>query len=439
MAWKFCLVKGVGTVDMRTGPLKIFKDIGELLTLRRANEAGGRKVEEVDLSIVKDAVLVCEAGRVAWVGPSAMFTQAIQQQWAGIEAAEFISLGGRDVVPGFIECHTHLVFAGSRAQEFEWRIRGQSYQEIAAKGGGILSTVKSTRSAPTEELRSTAQRRAEKFLHQGVTTLEVKSGYGLDLETELRCLKVAKSLKGPRIITTYLGPHSRSPDVPDFDNYMKMVCEDVLPRLSGLADRVDIYVEQGFFSVAQAKTYLSAARRLGFQLTAHVEQLSDFGGGLAALPFKPQSLDHLVFASDELIDALAQSETTAVLLPASDLYLRMQYPRARRMIDSGVRVAISTDFNPGTSPTQDLSLVGCLSRLEMRMTLPEVIGAFTIGAAHALGLQAEVGSLTVGKCADFCAVEGSWRDLFYSVGDHPIQAVYKMAEPIELSYSSSTP
>lgn len=410
---------------MSANQLKVFTDIGHLLTLEGAAKKTGRSVGEADLTIINDAFMIVNQGKIQWVGARPDFDPKTLPG-----PAEYISLQGKTVLPSFVEPHTHLIFAGNRAHEFEWRIQGQSYQEIAAKGGGIRFTVDQTRRASVTELSQLAQHRANVFLRQGVTTLEVKSGYGLDLETELRSLKVARALVGPKIVTTYLGAHSRSPDHPDFDTYLEQICTEILPRIARekLADRVDIYIERGFFTLEQAKTYVRKAVELGFQITGHVEQLSEMGGADLMLDYAPQSLDHVVFVTDETIQKMARSETTAVLLPSSDFYLKMRYPRARTMLDSGVRVALSTDFNPGTSPTQELSLVGVLARLEMKMTLPEVIVAQTLGAAYALGEQARVGSLSLGKDCDFSVLEGSWRDLFYSVGHHPIAQVFKAGE-----------
>ncbi len=405
--------------------LKVFTNIGELLTLEGARSKQARHPQQSDLGVIKSAALVCRDGKVEWVGHECdLKTKASD--------AEFISLEGRTVIPAFVEPHTHLIFAGDRSHEFEWRIQGQTYQQIAAKGGGIRHTVNETRKASVAELTRLAEERAEVFVRQGVTTLEVKSGYGLDVETELRCLQVARALKGPRVVTTYLGAHSRSPEFPDLDSYLHMLCNEMLPRVARekLADRVDIYVEEGFFSVEQGRTYFRRAQELGLGITAHVDQLSDTDSTAMTLEFAPQSVDHVVFASDASIRKLAASGATAVLLPSSDFYLRMQYPKARAMIEAGVRVALSTDFNPGTSPTQDLSLVGVLARLEMRMTLPEVLVAYTLGAAFALAREAHVGSLSVDKYCDFSVLSGSWSELFYSVGRHPIQAVYKSGEPL---------
>jgi imidazolonepropionase len=400
---------------------KVFENISELLTLQGAADKDGRRVKEEDLSIVRDAAIVSVGGKIQWTGPRA--------QLKAPKDAEVVDLKNRTVLPAFADCHTHLVFAGDRAQEFEWRVQGQTYQEISAKGGGILSTVKATRAASEDELLRLAQKRADRFVAQGVTLLEVKSGYGQDAETEIKSLKVARRIKGPDVVTTYLGPHSRSPDHPDLESYMKRICGEVLPRIAreGLADRADIYIEKGFYSADLARVYFEKLKDLKIPVTAHVEQLSDAGGTALALGFEPQSVDHIVYIGPEVIARLAKSATTAVLLPGSDFYLKMRYPPARELIDAGARVALSSDFNPGTSPTQDLSLVGVLARLEMKMTLPEVIAAFTVGGASALGEQSSHGSLLPGKRCDFVALDGSWRELFYSVGHHPVSSVWKSA------------
>ncbi len=410
---------------------KVFEDISELLSLRAAAAKGGRRVTEDDLSIVKKAAIVAVDGQIVWTGPRAELHSDTLKSFG--TDPEFISLKNKTVLPAFVEPHTHLVFAGNRAHEFEWRMQGQTYQQIAAQGGGILSTVKATREADEVTLRKLAQKRADKYVAQGVTLLEVKSGYGQDLETEIKSLKAARALTGPDIVTTYLGPHSRSPDHADLESYMQKICGEILPRLVNekLADRADIYIEKGFYSTGLARTYFETSKALNLPITAHVEQLSDFGGTALALEFNPQSVDHVVYIGPEVIATLAKMETTAVLLPASDFYLKMRYPPARELIDAGARVALSSDFNPGTSPTQDLSFVGVLARIEMKMTLPEVIAAFTFGGAAALGKHKQLGSLEPGKRCDFLTLEDGWRDLFYSVGHHPVDSVWKASLSIK--------
>lgn len=405
--------------------VKVFENIGELLTLAGAARKEGRHVLESDLSIIKDAAIVVDSGRIQWVGERCNLP-------ADIKNPNTISCEGKTVLPAFVEPHTHLIFAGDRYEEFEWRMQGQSYQEISAKGGGILSTVRATRAATDKQLLDIAQKRADRFLAQGVSLLEVKSGYGQDLETELRILRTARKLQGPKIVTTYLGPHSRSPEFPDLQSYTSFVIDEVLPKVIAekLADRADIYIEKGFYDLDLGRRYFEAVTKMGLPVTAHVEQLSEFGGTELALQFHPQSVDHVVYINNQTIQRLAKMPATAVLLPASDMYLKMRYPPARELIDSGAKVALSTDFNPGTSPTQDLSLVGVLARIEMKMTLAEVIAAFTINAASALGYAQQLGSIEPGKYADLAVFDGNWRELFYSVGHHPLSKLFISANEV---------
>jgi imidazolonepropionase len=415
-----------GTMSIRAAKsYKIFEDIAELLSLEGAAAKAGRRIGEADLSIIQDAAMVSVGGEIKWIGRRDDLNPQIVNSLG--QDPEHISLGGRTVMPAFVEPHTHLVFGGSRAHEFEWRMQGQTYQEISAKGGGILSTVKATRAMDEDDLLKLAQARADRFVAQGVTLLEVKSGYGQDSETEIKSLKVARRIQGPDVVTTYLGPHSRSPEHPDLESYMRQICNEVLPRIARekLADRADIYIEKGFYSTDLARDYFEALKAVNLPFTAHVEQLSDFGGTALALDYHPQSVDHVVYIGPEVIARLAKSETTAVLLPTSDFYLKMRYPPARALIDAGARVALSTDFNPGTSPTQDLGFVGVLARLEMKMSLCEVISAFTLGGAYSLGRYKDLGSLQVGKRCDFVVLDGVWRDIFYSVGHHPVNSVWK--------------
>ncbi len=409
---------------MQKSELQIFLDIGELLSLDGAVRKIGRHCDESDLSIIRDAVVVCEQGQVSWIGTRKQWESA-QTEFGSQKRIEH-SLGGRTVIPGFVECHTHSVFAGQRAEEFEWRVQGQTYLEISKKGGGILSTVRATRDASYEELLNLTQQRANRFLSQGVTTLEIKSGYGLDLHTEMKCLKVARALRGPHIVTTYLGPHSKSPDFSSLDEYLEFIVETALPQIvqENLADRADIYIENGFFSVEQGRRYFEAAKRLGLKLTAHVEQLSLYGGTDLALELACESVDHIVFINPSTQAKLAKSSSVGVLLPMADFYLDMAYPPARELLDQGACVALSTDFNPGTSPSQDIDFTGLLARIKMKMTQAEVLVALTLGGAKALGLQDSRGALCAGYRCDFSVLRGSWRDLFYSIGQNSIAQVF---------------
>lgn len=403
--------------------LRLYRGIGTCLTLEGAALKEGRRPQESDLSLIRRAAILEEDGRVAWVGPEAKLPKS---RVAGFRVEE-VDFDGRCVMPAFVECHTHLVFAGDRADEFEARIRGASYQEIAQRGGGILSTVRATRASSREELVRLAQGRADRFVRQGVTTLECKSGYGLTSEAEFKMLDAARRIQGPRLVPTYLGPHAIPPEAGSAEAYLNRIIDEDLPRLErgGHACRVDIFVEEGYFPKALARRYLEAARAHGLDIVVHADQLTRSGGAQLAVEFGARSAEHLIQINDADIRALAASETTAVLLPAADLYLRCAYPPARALLDAGARVALATDFNPGSSPTQSLSLVGVLSRLEMKMSLPEVLVAYTLGGAYALGLGRELGALVPGRACDLIALETDWTQLFYSIGEMPVDQVWR--------------
>lgn len=399
-----------------------------ILTLSGAAAKGGRRVVEEDLGFLEKASLVVEDGRIAWIGPHAKLPKSFAK------GAREIDLRGSMAMPGFVECHTHLVFAGDRAEEFELRNTGVPYQEIAARGGGIVSTMRKTRVASAAALAKDAQARADFFVRQGVSTVEVKSGYALDLKNEIKVLEAAGRIAGPRVVRTFLGAHALPPEFKSYEEYLDFLSRDVLPVLKKkkLAERVDVFIEKGFFPREASENYLRRAREMGFAAVVHADQITLSGGTETALKVGALSADHVIQITEAEIRALASSETTAVLLPAADLYMKCAYPPARALIDAGARVALATDFNPGTSPTQDLSLVGLLARLEMKMTLPEVIAAYTVGAAHALGLGNEIGSLETGKAADFFVSSEDWRQMFYSVGASVSRRVFVAGRPVKI-------
>ena len=357
---------------------------------------------------------VTEKGIIKWLGPQNRVPKVFKIR-------KNIDLKNQLVFPSFIECHTHSVFAGSRAEEFELRNQGATYLEIAQKGGGILSTMKATREASPKNLLVESQKRVDCFVRQGVSTLEIKSGYALDLENEVKILNVVKKLKGPRIISTFLGAHAKPPEFQTHSEYLQYLAAVVLPviKKKKLADRVDIFIEHGFFEKMESQAFLKQAANLGFALTIHANQLSLSAGAEVALNLNAKSADHLIFMNEGLIKAFSKSKTVAVLLPMADLYLKCAYPPARKLIDAGACVALATDFNPGSCPSQDLATVGLLARLEMKMTLPEVFKAYTHGAACALGIEAEEGRLEVGMFANFICTQAELADFFYSAGSTP--------------------
>lgn len=404
-----------------TQNLTLFTGIKELVTMAGAAAKDGRRVSDDDMGVIKKGAFLVERGRLVWAGRESAVPRDLKKR-----IKKTLDLKAEAVVPGFVECHTHLVFAGDRAAEFEERNRGVTYQEIAARGGGILTTMKAVRAASKAQLLKLAQKRADVFVQQGVTTLEAKTGYALNEKDEIKTLQVHKLIEGPRIVSTFLGAHAIPPEFKTPDEYLKFLTS-LLPKIAKqkLAERVDIFIEKGFFSVESAKPFLKLARELGFEVVIHADQLSLSGGTDLAVEIGAHSADHVIQLDETAIRRLAQSSTTAVALPAADLYMRCAYPPSRKLLDEGGRVALATDFNPGSSPTQSLSLVGLLARLEMKMTLPEVWTGLTYSAACALNLQKDVGSLEPGKCADFAVLSEDWRSLFYSIGHHPVVQTWR--------------
>lgn len=407
--------------------VKLFRQIPELYTLAGVAKKKGRSIQAEDLTLVRQAAMLSDAeGRLIWIGPERDLKAKNIRELVGGRKVREVKLDGGIVLPAFTECHTHLVFAGDRSNEFEARLQGASYQEIAAAGGGILSTVRATRRATFGHLQKLAQVRLDSFVAQGATVVEVKSGYGLDLATEIKILKVARGLKKARVVTTYLGLHALPPEFTSRDEYRHYVLEVVLPKIARLklADRVDVFVEKGFFTKEDLGQLALVARSLDLPMVVHADQLSRTGVSVAAAQAGALSVDHVVEVNDQDIQRLAHFEATCVLLPTSDFYLKMKYPPARALLDAGVAVALASDFNPGTSPSQDINWVGLLARVEMRMTLTEVLAAYIYNSAQALGLSAERGSLEVGKQCDFIYLDGSLRELFYASRPLPIKQVW---------------
>ena len=407
--------------------MTVFTHIQELLTLQGAVKKEGRKITESDLSIIANAAMIEERGKIVWVGSQRDLNSKIKEYRR--QKIRRVSLKNLNVIPAFVDCHTHLVFAGDRQNEFELRNQGMSYQDIAKRGGGIRSTVEATRSASEAELFRRAQERIIELLAQGVATIEIKSGYGLNESEEIKILKVIQKLKlkykNLNIVSTFLGPHAHPSEVPA-EKYLKEILESTLPAIAKkkLADRVDMFVEEGYYSLEQAQKYFLEAQKLGFKFTGHADQLNRTGAGVFLASLGADSADHLVRVSKEDILRLSSSSTTCVLLPVSDFYLKISYPPARELIDAGARVALATDFNPGTAPSMNIEFVGLLARLEMKMSLPEVLVGLTYNGASALSLQNKVGALLPGWDCTFLTIKSSWRDLFYQIGRKSIENVY---------------
>jgi imidazolonepropionase len=353
-------------------------------------------------SLIDDAAMRTQDGRIQWIGPARSLAPR-----RSAEGEEVLDARGALVTPGLVDCHTHLVFAGDRAAEFEMRLAGASYADIAAAGGGILSTVKATRAASNADLRAASARRLEALLSEGVTTVEIKSGYGLDVENELRCLRIARSLAadhGVAIFTTLLGAHALPPEFAGrADEYIDAVCTRMIPRAAaeGLASAVDAFCETIAFSPGQVRRVFEAARAHGLGVKLHADQLSDGGGASLAAEFGALSADHLEHASEAGIAALAGAETVAVLLPGAYYFLReTKAPPVELLRKHGVPMAVATDCNPGTSPSTSLLTMMNMACTLLRLTPEEALAGATCHAAAALGLG-DRGTLEVGKRADF--------------------------------------
>jgi imidazolonepropionase len=419
-----------------------------------ATLAGGlrRGAEQADVAILDAApaggpgapaapVVACWEGQVVGVGPRDRIEQGLELNGYPMSRFARLDADGGVVTPGLVDPHTHLLFAGTRAQELVLRQRGAAYLEILAAGGGILSTVAATRAASTEDLARHGRRWLDEMLSRGVTTIEAKSGYGLDLATELRLLEVAFELgrEGPVDVSpTYLGAHAVPPEYrsrPDgTEAYVRSILEEQLPGVAaqGRATSCDVFCEEGVFSADQARRILNAAAAYGMAIRLHADELAPSGGAELAAELGALSADHLHTPSDEGVDALAaaatgERPTVATLLPATTWFLMAgDAAPARRFIGAGVPVALGTDFNPGTSPTPNLPLVMTVACLEMGLAPSEALAAVTINAAHALGLGDRIGSLEAGKQADIAIWRASTVDeLPYWVGANLADVVVK--------------
>lgn len=372
---------------------------------------------------IPDAAVAIRGDAIAWIGPA-------RDLPAG-EAAETRTLGGRWVTPALIDCHTHLVFAGDRANEFEQRLEGVSYEAIAKAGGGILSTVRATRAASEDELVAASAPRLAALRAEGVATVEIKSGYGLDLDTELRMLRVARRLgeqHGITVRTSFLGAHTLPPEYGNrADDYIDFLNDTVLPaaHAAGLVDAVDAYCERIAFSARQVASLFTRADTLGLPVRLHADQLSDAEGAGLAARYGALSADHLEYASDGGLKALADAGSVAVLLPGAFLILReTQAPPVARLRELGVPIAIASDCNPGTSPVCSLRAAMTLATALFRLTPEECLAGVTRNAARALGL-ADRGTLEAGKRADLAVWDvGHPRELTYWLGLNPLHELF---------------
>ena len=387
----------------------LVRDLAQLVTpAGRAAPLRGQALGEVEL--ITDAYLLCDGDRIAAVG---------RMRDLGPVRGDVVEIDGRGrcALPGLVDCHTHACFGGDRVEEFSLRARGASYEELHAAGGGILATVRATRALDEAGLRARVERHRGWMLAHGTTTFEAKSGYGLDRETELASLTAIRLAGG---VPTWLGAHAVPPEYAGADEYLDFALAEVLPEAARLAEAADVFLERGAFDAAQARRYLAACRDAGLALRLHGDQFTESGAIPLAVELGARSVDHLEATGPAGVAALARSNVTGVLLPASALVLGRPPPPARALVDAGAAIALATDFNPGSAFCESLPLVCALACTQLRLAPAEALAACTVNAAHVLGRADRLGRLAPGHTADCVLLDApDWRYVAYHLGhDH---------------------
>ena len=384
------------------------------------------------LGIIRDGGMLIRDGKIERVGPGDEIEKNVGD-------AEVVDAGGRVVMPGFVDAHTHLVFAGNRLDDFERRARGETYEQIAKAGGGIWSTVQKTRAASELDLLTQAKKHANWLLRCGTTTVEAKSGYGLTVEDELKILRVLRQLKEEvplEIVPTFLGAHAVPRELSP-DEYLDVVLTEMLPRVTAekLAEFCDVFCERGYFNIDQSRKILSAAKKVGLSLRGHVDQLTNSGGAKLMAEMGATTADHLEQTDEQGIAALKNANVQPVLLPGSVYALgSSRYPHAREMIEAGLAIVLATDFNPGSSPTPSMPMVLSLACTQMKMSPAEAITASTVNAAYSVNRGARIGSLEPGKLANFVIFDcEDYRELAYWFGIPQMHSVYVRGECVSRS------
>jgi len=391
-----------------------------------------------EISVLRDGAILVRDGLIAAVGPAAKIEKLKESK-----QAQLLDVEGRVVLPGFVDSHTHLIHAASRAEEYELKIRGASYEEIARKGGGILNSVKKLRAASAEQLKARARTFLERFAEHGTTTVEAKSGYGLDITSELRILSLHKELDAEQpleIVSTFLGAHVVPAEYRGRPSgtreYIELLERELIPEVakSGLAEYCDVFCERGAFTLAESRRVLAAGKQHGLRPRVHAEQLSRTGAAKLGVEVEAASCDHLEYLQQGDIRALAKSRTVATLLPGCDFHLGLsRYAPARELIEAGAIVGLATDFNPGTSPTLSMAMVLSLACSQLRMTPSEAISAATINAAYSLGRHKCIGSIEAGKQADLAVFEvADYREIPYYFGVNTCWLTMKRGQVVHM-------
>ena len=406
----------------------LIKNISSLVTVN----SGGRKnlsgSEMQNISEIQDGAILLDE-KIRWVGSSKEASKLIDSDMINPEI--ILDYSGKTILPGFVDSHTHFIFAGDRSDEFARRLRGATYKEIAESGGGILKTMRSTRDASIEELINNGRNLILSAIHHGTTTFEIKSGYAFTLESELKMLYAIRELQNElpvKIRATFLGAHDIPPEYQNNrEKYIDILCNEMIPQVASenLADFCDAFVDDGYYTISEAERIFTTALAHGFKLKVHADELACVDAAQLAARMGAISADHLLCISDEGIDALKNSSTVATLLPGTAYFIRMPYAPARKLIDAGCTLALATDCNPGSCFTENMQMILSLSVINMKMTAEEAIVAATLNGAAAIELSTELGSLEIGKRADFAVYDTkSYTDIFYHFGINHVKETW---------------
>ncbi len=411
----------------------LIKNIKQLVTVRSNGKPFKAGSDMRDLGVIEHATVLIQDGLFSWVGPSTEFTQTPDESIDIIDATEYVAL------PGFVDSHTHLLFAGSREDEFAMRVEGKTYQEIAQAGGGILSTMNATRAATRKELKRSARHHLEVMLSEGTTTVEIKSGYGLSEHAEIKMMEALHDLNEESlvdIVPTFLGAHAIPPEFQNNpDGYIDLICTRMLPYIAQkkMAAFCDAFCEDGYFSIDQCRKIFRTAKTLGMGIKVHADQLTQFGASKLAAEMGAISADHLEQIDTAGIDALKHAGTIATVLPGVSFFLHYGYPPARTIIDAGVPLAIASNFNPGSCMSYSMPLMMTIACTQMSLTPEEAITAATLNGAAALGMSKLIGSIEVGKQADIVLYDiPSYRYLLYHFGTSHVAKVIKRGTYLDL-------
>ena len=404
---------------------KIILNTSEVVTCSGFEAKYGSEMS--DIGVIKNGAIVIEEGIIKDVDKESKILEKYNK-----EEYFIIDAGGNSVIPGFVDSHTHFVFGGYREEEFSWRLRGNSYMDIMNRGGGIVSTVKSTKAATLSELVTSGKNRLDSMLKLGVTTVEGKSGYGLDLDTEIKQLKAMKEINKAHsmdVAVTFLGPHALPQEYKGKENeFIDFQIQEVLPKVveENLAEFADIFCEKNVFDIEQSRRFLKKAKEMGLKLKIHADEIVQLGGAELAAELEAVSADHLLQVSEQGIDDMISKKVISTLLPSTAFCLKEKYADGRKMIDKGCAVALATDLNPGSSFTNSIPLIISLAALYMNLSPEEIISALTINGAAALDRAATVGSIDPGKKADILILDyPSYKFLPYHVGVNIVKIVIK--------------